>query len=99
MLFQISRLLTTVVIPAASVETTGSWEDENGNDRPDAGESIPLIVVVENTGTVTLEALRVSDSINSGGCTSAEPFRLERGQKHECTAVLQVSTGQQNSWM
>ena len=75
----------------------GSWEDEHGNDRPAAGETIPLTVVVENTGTVTLGALSVSDSINSTGCTSAKPFRLVQGEQHECIAVLQVGKRNWNS--
>lgn len=75
------------------LETTGAWEDQDGNDRPDAGETVSLTVVVANTGTVTLDALSVSDSMNSAGCTSAEPFQLGQGEERECIAVLQVSTG------
>lgn len=65
--------------------------DENGNDRADAGEGASLNVVVANAGTVTLEALDVSDSINSPGCTASGNFLLEQGEQHECIPVQQVS--------
>lgn len=77
---------------AFSTETAGAWVDENENDRPDAGEGASLNVVVANAGTVTLEALKVLDSINSAGCTASGTFLLEQGEKYECVPVQQVSS-------
>lgn len=51
-----------------------------------------MSVVVANKGTVTLEALIVSDSIDSAGCTASGSFLLEQGEQHECIPVQQVST-------
>ncbi len=70
--------------------------DENGNDRPDAGEAIALTVLVVNTGTVTLDAISLSDSIESAGCAASDPFRLAQGGQHTCVPILQVSTSSQN---
>lgn len=66
--------------------------DENGDDRPDAGEEASLSVVVANKGTVTLGLLNISDSINSAGCAASATFLLRQGEQHECTPVQQVST-------
>lgn len=71
--------------------------DENGNYRPDAGEAITLTVVVANTGTVTLDALRVSESIDSAGCATSDPFRLAQGEQHTCVPILKVSVTSQNN--
>lgn len=78
--------------------TTGAWTDENGNGRPDAGEAISLTVIVVNTGTVTLDALSVSDSIGSAGCATSASFRLEQGEQHGCAPVLQVSASSRQQY-
>lgn len=89
---KIQYMFPFVPVHVFLLDTTGVWEDINGNDRPDAGETFSLNVTVANTGTVTLDAISVSDSINSAGCTSAAPFRLAQGELRECIAVLEVST-------
>ncbi|CAM9294792.1 unnamed protein product, partial [Ectocarpus fasciculatus] len=82
---------TVTQLANISIETTGAWVDDNGNGRPDAGESVDLSVVVTNKGTVTLGALSIADSLDSAGCAASEPFWLEQGQQHECVPIQQVS--------
>ncbi|WP_274427182.1 CshA/CshB family fibrillar adhesin-related protein, partial [Chelativorans sp. YIM 93263] len=47
--------------PELLLEKTGSWNDEDGDDLADAGETITYNLRVENTGTVTVENVTVND--------------------------------------
>ncbi|CAM9230892.1 unnamed protein product [Scytosiphon promiscuus] len=74
-----------------NIEAYGAWVDENGDNRSDAGEFVSLSVVVANKGTVALESVSVSDTINPAGCTSSEPVLLAQGEQHECIPELQIT--------
>lgn len=86
------------VLPVSIVATTrsaagetGRWVDADLSGYPDAGEFVSYTVVVNNTGTVTLKNVEVTDTSGVASCTRSQPVAsLGVGGSYECTASLQV---------
>ncbi len=80
---------STPVVQAASLELTksaGAIVDANDNGRVDAGDTIAYTFAVENTGTVTLDPVTVSDPMVGAVTCPAGP--LAPGATVNCGPVL-----------
>lgn len=72
----------------AKISETGTWQDENGNERVDKGESVSFSGMVTNTGTMTLDELEVTgDNIF---CHKPPSGLLGPGEQFQCDCSSQV---------
>lgn len=72
-----------------SVES-GTWEDDDGSELADNGETVSYVAVVKNEGTVTLGALTVVDVRAGMICEEPESGLLGQGEEYECRGSSQV---------
>lgn len=72
-----------------SVES-GTWEDDDGSEWADSGESVSYVAVVKNEGTVTLGTLTVVDVRAGMICEAPDSGLLGQGEEYVCRGSSQV---------
>lgn len=72
-----------------SVES-GTWEDADGSEGADDGESVSYVATVKNEGTVTVGALVLVDDRAGMTCEGPESGLLGQGETIECRGSTEV---------
>lgn len=72
-----------------SVES-GTWEDDDGSELADDGETVSYAAVVKNEGTVTLATLSVVDVRAGMICEAPDSGLLGQGEEYVCRGSSQV---------
>lgn len=70
-----------------------TWIDDDGNGICDPGEGIEYVMLVQNSGTVTLSDIELSDDLirDEADCgTAPEGGSLAPGGGMTCTGMYQV---------
>ncbi|WP_237690283.1 DUF7507 domain-containing protein [Nocardioides panacisoli] len=73
------------------VKSAGTFNDANGNNRPDAGETLPYSFEVTNTGNVPLTSVGVTDPKTGPVSCPASPATLNPGQSKTCSATYTLT--------
>ncbi len=71
--------------PALAATTVADWDDADGDDALDAGETVVWTVVVTNTGELTLSDLSVTTPVGPAPVCAA--VRLAPGERTSCTSA------------
>ena len=82
-------ILFAEATPAAELVKDGALVDEDGDGLADAGETVEFTFTVTNTGTTTLEDVRVDDPMlaAAGVGITCSPTTLLPGEESSCEAA------------